>query len=69
MATCATPILNATRAGEHTVFLKKTPRLLFISALTQYGDYSRAATIRSATFIQGNTVSVVEASVVSKQEP
>ena len=47
-------------------YLKKTLRLLFISALTQYGDYSRAATIRSAVFIQGNTVSVVEPSLVSK---
>ena len=47
---------------------KKTPRLLFILALTQYGDYSRVATIRSAVFIQGNTVSVVESSLVSKRE-
>ena len=31
-------------------------QLLFISALPQCGDYSRAATIRGAAFIQGNTV-------------
>ena len=30
--------------------------------------YSRVATIRSAAFIQGNTVSVVEPSLVSKRE-
>ena len=50
------------------LFLKKTPRLLFISALTQYEDYSRAATIRSAVFIQGNTVSVVKPSIDSNGE-
>ena len=31
----------------YTVFLENTPQLLFISALPQCGDYSRAATIRS----------------------
>ena len=35
--------------GMHKLlyFLEKTPRLLFISALPQCGDYSRVATIRS----------------------
>ena len=68
MATCATPILNATQVGEHTVFPQKDAVAPIISALTQYGDYSRAATIRSAAFIQGNTVSVIEPSLVSKRE-
>ena len=39
------------REGENIpFFLKKTPRLLFISALTHYGKYSKAATVRSAAF-------------------
>ena len=56
------------RKRENIPFFLKKMRLLFISALTQYGDYSRAATIRSAAFIHGNTVSVVDPSLVSKQE-
>ena len=66
--TCATPILNATcitRAGEHTVFPQKYD---VATALTQLGDYSRAATIRSAAFIQRKMVSLVEPSLVSKRE-
>ena len=35
------------------------PRLLFISALPQCGDYSRAATIRGEVFIRGNTVYII----------
>ena len=66
--TCAPPILNATRitrAGEHTVFPQKDAAA---TALTQLGDYYRAATIRSAAFIQGKTVSLLEPSLVSKRE-
>ena len=33
--------------------------LLFISALPQCGDYLRAATIRGAPFIRGNTVFII----------
>ena len=70
VATCATPILNATRAGEHTVFPQKdaAATIYFSTNAIRGEDYSRAATIRSAAFIQENTVSVVEPSLVSKRE-
>ena len=37
----------------------RCPRLLLISPLMQCGDYSRAATIRGAVFIQRNMVFVI----------
>ena len=46
---------------------KNAAATIYFSA-NAYGDYSRVATIRSAVFIQGNTVSVVESSLVSKRE-
>ena len=61
MATCATPILNATRAGEHTDFPQKNAAAtIYFSANAIWGLFK--ATIRSAAFIQGNAVSVVEPS-------
>ena len=65
---CHTHIKCYANGKIYRLFLKKTQRLAFTSALTQYGDYSRAATIQSAVFIQGNMVSVVEPSLVSKRE-
>ena len=47
---------NAATIRGWLLFEVQTSRLLFISALPQCGDYSRAATIRGAAFIQGNTV-------------
>ena len=47
---------NAATIRGRLQFEVQTSRLLFISALPQCGDYSRAATIRGAVFIRGNTV-------------
>ena len=47
---------NAATIRGRLLFEVQTSRLLFISALPQCGDYSRAATIRGAVFIRGNTV-------------
>ena len=47
---------NAATIRGRILFKVQTSRLLFISALPQCGDYSRAATIRGAVFIRGNTV-------------
>ena len=48
---------NAATIRGWLLFEVQTSRLLFISALPQCGDYSRAATIQGAAFIRGNTVS------------
>ena len=68
MATCVTPILNATRVGEHIVFTQKDAAATIFSSLTQYGDYSKAVTIKWGVYSR-NTVNVVEPSLVSKREP
>ena len=47
---------NAATIRGRLLFEVQTSWLLFISALPQCGDYSRAATIRGAVFIRGNTV-------------
>ena len=47
---------NAATIRGRLLFKVQTSRLLFISVLPQCGDYSRAATIRGAAFIRGNTV-------------
>ena len=47
---------NAATIRGRLLFEVQTSWLLFISALPQFGDYSRAATIRGAVFIRGNTV-------------
>ena len=47
---------NAATIRRRLLFEVQTSRLLFISALPQCGDYSRAATIHGAEFIRGNTV-------------
>ena len=47
---------NTATIRRRLLFEVQTSQLLFISALPQWGDYSRAATIRRAAFIQGNTV-------------
>ena len=46
------------------LFEVQTSQLLFISALPQCGDYSRAANIRGAAFIRGNTVSPLDSDSV-----
>ena len=50
---------NAATIRGWLLFEVQTSWLLFISALPQFGDYSRAATIRGAAFIRGNTVYVI----------
>ena len=50
---------NAATIRGRLLFEVQTSRLLFISALPQCGDYSRAATIQGVPFIQGNTVYIM----------
>ena len=50
---------NAATIRGWLLFEVQTSWLLFISALSQCGDYSGAATIRCATFIRGNTVYII----------
>ena len=47
---------NASTIRGWLLFEEQTSWLLFISALPQCSDYSRAATIRGAVLIRGNTV-------------
>ena len=50
---------NAATIRRQLLFEVQTSQLLFISAIPQCGDYSRAATIRGAAFIRGNMVIVI----------
>ena len=52
----STTMRNAATIRGRLLFKVQTSRLLFISALPQCGNYSRAATIRGAAFIRENTV-------------
>ena len=47
---------NAATIRGRLLFEVQTSQLLFISALPQRGNYSRAATIRGVAFVRGNTV-------------
>ena len=55
---------NAATIRRRLLFEVQTSWLLFISALPQFGDYSRAATIRGAALIRGNTVYTVQSIII-----
>ena len=55
---------NAATIRGRLLFGVQTSWLLFISELPQFDDYSRAATIRGAALIRGNTVYTVQSIII-----